>query len=345
MNKNRIITTIGVILVITGVIGSIWSGIYAVPKILNNIQVARDNFEKEEVLYNSEMNLTKLNIDTKISDITITKYNGKEVIVKKDGNKSLSTVTTIEDNNELTINEEVKNNMNLPGNIDDIVRYFLDEIFTQKPSNITVYVPENIDVNINTNNTKVYIDDIKLNNVDFNTSYGSISLGQDSQVKNLNIKSTDIFLNVDDIYCAENINIESVGVVINGYNTISQDAKIPENVKIKASSDYYDDINIDINTNIPIAKNLDIESNSTVQLDLPLLDYKFNFDIKTLRGIDFSDDNEKYRETVLEKYFNYDGDIDKEYKQKDFIGLINDELKDNPTEYGVNVKGSMVEFN
>lgn len=344
MNKNRIITTIGVILLITGVIGSIWSGIYAVPKILNSIQVARDNFEKEEVLYNSEMNLTKLNIDTKISDVTITKYNGKEVIVKKDGNRNLSTVTTIEENNELTINEEVKNNMNLSGNIDDIVRYFLDEIFTQKPSSITVYVPENIDINVNTDNCNLYIDDMKLNNINFKTLYGNISLGQDSQVKNLNIKSTDILLNVDDIYCAENINIESVGVDIHGYNNISQDDKIPESVKIKASSDYYDDINIDINTNFPIAKNLYIESNSTVSLDLPLLDYKFNFDIKTSRGIDFIDDDEKYRKTVLEKYFNYDGDIDKEYKQKNLTGLINDELKDNPTEYGINIKSSIVKF-
>lgn len=344
MNKNRIITTIGVILLITGVIGSIWSGIYAVPKILNSIQVARDNFEKEEVLYNSEMNLTKLNIDTKISDVTITKYNGKEVIVKKDGNRNLSTVTTIEENNELTINEEVKNNMNLSGNIDDIVRYFLDEISVQKHSSITVYVPENIDINVNTDNCNLYIDDMKLNNINFKTLYGNISLGQDSQVKNLNIKSTDILLNVDDIYCAENINIESVGVDIHGYNNISQDDKIPESVKIKASSDYYDDINIDINTNFPIAKNLYIESNSTVSLDLPLLDYKFNFDIKTSRGIDFIDDDEKYRKTVLEKYFNYDGDIDKEYKQKNLTGLINDELKDNPTEYGINIKSSIVKF-
>lgn len=344
MNKNRIITTIGVILLITGVIGSIWSGIYAVPKILNSIQVARDNFEKEEVLYNSEMNLTKLNIDTKISDVTITKYNGKEVIVKIDGNRNLSTVTTIEENNELTINEEVKNNMNLSGNIDDIVRYFLDEISVQKPSSITVYVPENIDINVNTDNCNLYIDDMKLNNINFKTLYGNISLGQDSQVKNLNIKSTDILLNVDDIYCAENINIESVGVDIHGYNNISQDDKIPESVKIKASSDYYDDINIDINTNFPIAKNLYIESNSTVSLDLPLLDYKFNFDIKTSRGIDFIDDDEKYRKTVLEKYFNYDEDIDKEYKQKNLTGLINDELKDNPTEYGINIKSSIVKF-
>ena len=349
MNKNRIITSIGVVLLTTGIIGSILSGINTIPKIINNVQMAHEKFNEEEILYKSEMNLAKLDINLKTSNVTIKKYDGKNVIVQRNGNKGLSTITTKESNDKLTINEEFNNNnKNLIKSIDDIVRYFVNEIFTSSYSDITVYIPENIDVNINTDNTKVYIDDMKLNNVDFNTSYGNISLGQDSQVKNLNIKSTDIFLNVDDIYCAENINIESVGVDINGYNTISQDAKIPKNIKIKASSDYYDDINIDINTNIPIAKNLDIESNSTVSLDLPLLDYKFNFDIKTSNGIDFSDDEDKYRETVLEKYFKYyedEGiDEDKEYKQKDFIGLINDELKDNPTEYGINIKSSIVEF-
>ena len=348
MNKNRIITSIGVVLLTTGIIGSILSGINTIPKIINNVQMAHEKFNEEEILYKSEMNLAKLDINLKTSNVTIKKYDGKNVIVQRNGNKGLSTITTKESNDKLTINEEFSNNKNLIKSIDDIVRYFVNEIFTSSYSDITVYIPENIDVNINTDNTKVYIDDMKLNNVDFNTSYGNISLGQDSQVKNLNIKSTDIFLNIYDIHYAENINIESVGVDINGYNTISQDAKIPKNIKIKASSDYYDDINIDINTNIPIAKNLYIESNSTVSLDLPLLDYKFNFDIKTSKGIDFSDDEDKYRKTVLEKYFNYDEDEgideDKEYKQKDFIGLINDELKDNPTEYGINIKSSIVKF-
>lgn len=348
MNKRRIITSIGVVLLTTGIIGSILSGINTIPAIINNAQIAQEKFNEEEILYKSEINLAKLDINLKISNIAIKKYDGKNVIVQRSGNKGLSTITTKESNDKLTINEELTNNKNLIKSIDDIVKYFVNEIFTSTYSDITVYIPENIDINVDTNNTRVYIDDMKLNNVDFNTSYGNISLGQNSQVKNLDIKATDISLNVDDIYCAENVNIESVGVGINGYNAISQDAKIPENVKIKSSSDYYDDINVVINTNIPIAKNLYIESNSTVNLDLPLLDYKFKFDIKTLRGIDFSDDDEKYRKTILEKYFNYDEDEgideDKEYKQKDFIGLIDNELKNNSTEFGINIKSSMVKF-
>lgn len=343
MNKNRIITTIGVVLLTTGVIGSIWSGIYAVPKIMNNIQIEQEKFNEEEILYKGEMNLAKLYINLEISNVSIKKYDGKNIIVQRNGNKELSTITTKESNDKLTINEELKNDINISKNIDNIVRYLVDKISTPQHSNITVYVPENIDINVNTDNGNLYIEDMKLNNINFNTLSGNISLGQDSQVKNLNIKASDIFLNINDIYCVENVNIESGYVVVDGYNAISQDDKIPENVKIKASSDYYDNNKVAINTNIPIAKNLYIESNSTVNLDLPLLDYKFNFDINTSRGIEFSDD-EKYRNTVLEKYFNYNEYEEKEYNKKDFIGLINDELKDNPNEYAVNVKSSIVKF-
>lgn len=344
MNKNRIITTIGVVLLTTGVIGSIWSGIYAVPKIMNNIQIEQEKFNEEEILYKGEMNLAKLDINLEISNVSIKKYDGKNIIVQRNGNKELSTITTKESNDKLTINEELKNDINISKNIDNIVRYLVDKISTPQHSNITVYVPENIDINVNTDNGNLYIEDMKLNNINFNTLSGNISLGQDSQVKNLNIKASDIFLNINDIYCVENVNIESGYVVVDGYNAISQDDKIPENVKIKAYSDYYDNINIDINSNIPISKNLYIESNSTVNLDLPLLDYKFNFDINTSRGIEFSDD-EKYRNTVLEKYFNYNEYEEKEYNKKDFIGLINDELKDNPNEYGININSSKVKFN
>ena len=170
MNKNRIITSIGVVLLTTGIIGSILSGINTIPKIINNVQMAHEKFNEEEILYKSEMNLAKLDINLKTSNVTIKKYDGKNVIVQRNGNKGLSTITTKESNDKLTINEEFSNNKNLIKSIDDIVRYFVNEIFTSSYSDITVYIPENIDVNVNTDNTKVYIDDMKLNNVDFKTS-------------------------------------------------------------------------------------------------------------------------------------------------------------------------------
>lgn len=353
MNKKHIVTSIGVVLLTTGIIGGIWSGIDAMPKVINNIQVAEEKYNEEEVLYKSEINLSKLNINSKVSNVIIKKYDGKEVVVKRKGNKNISTITTKESNSELTINEDFKNNTKLAKNIDDIVRYFVNEIYTSQYSEMTVYIPENIDLRINTNNGGLYInDDLKLNNVDFNTSYGHISLSENTNTKSLNIKSdSGISLQLSELYCSENVNLKSDSIGIYDDISVKDKSKIPENVKILINSDYYDHEALTINTNAPIAKNLEISSNSTVSLELPLLDYKFDFDIKTSRGIGFNDDNyEKYMGTALEQYFKYgrnqdEYDDDEEYKQKELVGVINDNLKDNSIVYNVNIKSSIVRFN
>lgn len=353
MNKKHIVTSIGVVLLTTGVIGGIWSGIDAMPTVINNVQMAEEKYNKEEVIYKSELNLTKLNIDSNISNVIIKKYNGKDVVVERNGNKGLSNITAEEKNNELTIKEELNDNRKLAKNIDDIVRYFVSKMYVPHYSEMTVYIPEDLDINVSTNNGMLYITEgIKLNNVNFNTQYGGISLNKESKVKNLNIKSdSDIPLQVSEIYCAENMNVEANSVYINDDNYSNADSKIPESVKISVTNDHYENDNVSINTKSPIAKNLTIDSKSTVELELPLLDYKFNFDIKTSRGIGFNDYNyEKYMGTILEKHFKYNEDEDnydseeEGYKQKELVGLINEELKDDPTGYNVNIKSAIVRF-
>lgn len=350
MNKKHIVTSIGVVLLTTGIIGGIWSGIDAMPTVIGNIQEAEENYNKEEVLYKNELNLTKLNIESSISGIVIKKYNGKDIVVERNGNKELSNIRIEEHNKELTIKEEYRNNKISTNSIDDMVRYFVNELYSQHYSDIIVYVPENIDINIKTNNGRFYVsEDIKLNNVNFDTQYGSILLDSNEKIKNLNIKSdSDIAIQVREIYSTENLNIEANAISINENNYIVKEDKIPENVKLSIFNDYN---SIYINTKSPIAKNLNIDSKSTVELDLPLLDYKFNFDIKTSRGIDFSDYNyERYMGSELEKYFKHDeneennGD-EEVYNQKELIGLMNEQLKDNPITYNINIKSSIVRFN
>ena len=56
-----------------------------------------------------------------------------------------------------------------------MVRYFVDELYTSYTSNITVYVPDNVDINVNTNNGGLNVSDVNVNNLNFNTSNGSIS--------------------------------------------------------------------------------------------------------------------------------------------------------------------------
>ncbi|WP_455539337.1 hypothetical protein [Terrisporobacter sp.] len=354
MNKKRILTSIGIVLFTTGVVGGIWSGINAMPKVVNKIEAARKEYDKEEVLYKKAIDLNKLDINSQVSSVRIKKYNGKEVIVEKNGNKDLSTITTKENNGKLTIKETSTRTKKSFNNINDVVRYGVEQIYKTQNSEMTVYVPEDIDINVNTSSERLYIEDIELNNLDYTTSNGSISLGLDTKIKNLNIKSNeDVSLQDREIYCAENVTIKSSSLNIYEGDFIKKDMSMPKNVQIETSSNGYDDYdytNISISSTMPIAKNLDIKSNAIVNLELPLLNEKFYFDINTSKGIDFSDDNEKYRGTVLEKYFNYDEDDnyyegEKTYKKKEFKGVINDNLKDDAAEYKVNVNSYMLRFN
>nr|WP_317332930.1 DUF4097 family beta strand repeat-containing protein [uncultured Romboutsia sp.] len=347
MNKKRIVTGVGVVLLTTGIVGSIWSGIEAMPKLINNAQTIQDNLNQQEILYKGQIELTKLNINSKVSNVVIKKYDGKDVVVERNGNKNLSTITTKENGSELTINEELNNN-NLGKSIDDIVRYFVDELYTSHYSDITVYIPNNIDINVDTNNGGLYINDVNANNLNFNTSYGSISLSEYSNIKNLNIKSdSSISLKVGEVYCIDNLSIESNNVNIYEETFVKDESKIPESVKILINNKYSDNDNdsVVIDTNLPIAKNLDITSNETVDLNLPILDYKLNFDIKTSNNISFANGNvNKYLGTSLEKYFNLN---DNEYifNERSFKGLINKDLVNNPIEYFVNIRSANVKFN
>lgn len=354
MNKKHIVTGIGVVLLTTGIIGGIWSGIDAMPTVITNIQKAEESYNKEEVIYTRELDISKLSIDSNISGVAIKKYNGKDIIVERKGNKELSNITINENNKELTIKEEYRDNKKFTESVDDIVRYFVNELYSSHYSDINVYVPDNIDLDIKTNNGSLYIsEDIKLNNVNFDTQYGSISLDSECEIKNLDIKSdSNIALQLSEIYSTENINIKSNFVNINDNNFINKDKKIPESVKITTLNDYYDNEGVSINTTQPIAKNLTIDSKTSVNLELPLLDYKFNFDIKALRGIDFNDDNyERYITTPLEKYFK---DNDEQevydskgivYSQKELLGVINEDIKGNLEEYNINIKSAIVIFN
>ena len=347
MSKKRIVTGIGVVLLTTGIIGCIWSGIVAMPKVINNFQIAQDELDKEEVLYKGEINLDRLNINSKVSNVIIKKYDGKDIIVERSGNKDSSTITTKEDNNELTINEESKNHKISSKSIDDMVRYFLNEMYKPYYSKITVYVPDNININVNTDNGPLYIEDINVNNLNYNTSYGQISLNENSHINNLNIKSYgNISLKVREVYSTNNLNIECSDINIYEDTIIKDNYKVPENVKILINKDYTDseDDSVVIDTNLPIAKKLDITSNEDVELHLPILDYKFNFNINALNKIYVDEDSKnKYSDTPLEKYLEVDDDIHRVNKST-FEGVINGKFANDSSEYFVNIKGANVEF-
>lgn len=347
MNKGKIVTSIGAILLTTGIIGGAYSGVLAMPKVINNIQNVENNLNKEDILYKGEINLTKLNINSKTSNVTIKKYDGQNVIVGRNGDKDISTISTKENGNELTINEEV-NTPSLGNNIDGMVKYFVNQLYSAHSSNITVYVPDNIDINVNTNYGRLNVYDSNINTLNFNTSNGNIALNENSKVNNLNIKSNSfISLQVREAYCTNNLNIECSNVNIYEDSIINDKTKVPDNVKIfiNNTNSYDENESIDIKSNLPIAKNLEITSNETVDLNLPILDYKFNFDIKALNSISFDiNSKSKYLATTLKEYIKYGQDGRNILNKSSIEGLINENLKDNPLEYLVNIRSANVIF-
>lgn len=344
MNKGKIITSIGAVLLTVGIIGGVYSGVVAMPKVINKAQNADNNLSKAEVLYKEQVNLAKLNISTNVSNVTIKKYDGKNVIVERDGNKHISTISTQINGDELIINEET-NKHNPFKNIDDMVRYFVDRLYSSTYSNITVYVPNNLNIDVKTINENLKVDDIKIDTLNFDTSYGNISLSEDSKVNNLNIKSNDyINLKVREVYRTNNLNIECGGVTIYEDSLVKNKSAVPDNISIviNTTNTYNDSESIDIASNLPIAKNLNITSNETVDLNLPVLDYKFNFNIKTLNSISIDEDtSNKYLGTSLNKYIE-DGEY--ELDSNSFEGVLNKNLKDSPSKYFVNIRSGNVIF-
>lgn len=341
MNKGKIVTTIGAILLTTGVIGGVYSGVTAFPTVINNIVNSNNDLNKEEVLYKGQVNLTKLNINAKRSNVIIRKYDGQNVIVERSGDKTVSTITAKENGNELNINEEAIN-QNFGSNINDMVKNFVNEMYSGQRSDITVYVPDNIKINVNTDNGSLNVYDSNINNLNFNTSIGSIALNENSHINNLNIKSEDfIQLQVRELYRVSNLNVECYSINIYEQDTVSDKSSIPENVNIVANGDCDEATLVDIDSNLPIAKNLEITSNSNVGLNLPILDYKFNFDVKALNSISFDLNSKvKYMGTSVDKYLKDSYKLDK----NNFNGLINENPKDNTSDYFVSIKGKSVIF-
>ncbi|MGL5348888.1 MAG: hypothetical protein ACRDA3_16175, partial [Peptostreptococcaceae bacterium] len=328
----------------------IWSGIQAMPKVINNVQIAQAKIDEAQILYNSDEKITKLNIDSKVSSVSIRKHDKPNVLVERRGNKENSNITTEGGNKELIIKEEQKSTIKETKNVDDIVRYFIDELYSPYQSEIIVYLPEKVNADIKTeHNGFVVLDDVFLDTLNYETSSGYISFNVDIKLENLNIKSSsDVSLSRSEISGIKNIKIASRTVNIHDGNFVEDETKLPENIEIKTTEQYDTSY---IASNTPVAKNLVIDSPATVVIDLPIVDYKFNFDIKSSRGISFeaSEMNyEKYNNTAVEKYFK---DINSEdYEEdrdlvKELKGLINEEVKDNENEYFVKVKSGYTTFN
>ena len=120
---------------------------------------------------------------------------------------------------------------------------------------------------------------------------------------------------------------------------------MPENLSIKTTNNEYNMDSVNIDTSAPVAKNLYIDTRSMVNIELPIVDYKFNFDINASRGIAFNTDNiDKYRNTSVERYFEEGNNQDESSLPKELKGVINNQLVNNENEYFVKINSSYTVF-
>lgn len=347
MSKHKVITSIGVICIVTGIVGGTWSGIKAIPTIINKLNKIQNQDKQAVTLYNENEKVDKINIDAKCSNVYIRKHNEPTITVQRLGNKELSNISFENKNGQLNIKEDYINKDYNIKNIDDMTKQWVDRLYQTNTSDIIVYLPEKINLDVTTDYTELVVeDDCLLDTINYETSSGQIVLEGDTNLENLNIKSSNyISLETKDINGAKNVNIIAREVDINGNGAILDESKIPENLSIKTTNTNYEEDSLDIDSTVPIAKNLYIDSISTVDIELPIVDYKFNFDVNTSRGIVFSSDNiNKYINTAVEKYFTQGSSQEIGALKKQFKGLLNEELMSNKNEYFVKINSSYTVF-
>ncbi len=338
---NKKITIFSISLIIIGIIGTICSGIASIPYFIKASSDIEKELNKEYIIYNKEVDINKLNINTKDTNIVIRKHNKNNVIVSKKGNKDNLRYNIENKDNALYISEnESRDNYKDIRSSNDFANYVFNEFYSQNTNNIVIYIPNDVDINTYTQSGVLDIqDDIFLNDVTFKTLSGNISLPK--KIKSLNkldIKSK----NYTQLSISELLGIKDIYISSNSVNVYSDDNDIfidnkenyiPNNVNINQDSNDYG--NIDISTEIPIANNLNINAyKSNVSVDLPIDRYKINFNIKSLQQIDIDD-------LIQENKVNENDNL-KYQGIKELNGNLNKNLDQLEKEYKVNIKSEYV---
>lgn len=333
---NKKLTIFAIVLIVIGIVGTISSSIAAVPFATNYVNESIKKANEEVQIYEKKVDINKLNIDTQNMSVEVRKSNSDKLKIVQLGSYNNKTMTVENKDKEFTIKE---NNEDQPINIQ--VQGFGDAVLSMLnlgPNKIIVYVPNNVDIQVNTNGGSLEVDDkdVLFNQVIFSTTYGQISLPKEvkqleslkiSSTGNLNLKMSELLgIKNIDISTQNNVHIESMPDDIFIDNVANF---IPESCNIIASR-YSPSINIE--SNVPIAKNLNIDNKSgSVYIDLPTDYYNINFDLNTSNGI-YYDENNNYDN------HNYN---ESDASMKKFEGSFR-EAKENEMKYSVNISSDQI---
>ena len=295
---NKKITVFAVILIVIGIIGTISSAVNAVPFATNYVNEIIKKANEEVKIYEKKVDINKLYIETKNLNVEIRKSDSDKLIIKQVGNLSTNSFTIDENNKEFKIKSNNENKY-----LDSKIQGFGDAILNvinNSYNKIIVFVPNHVDIKVRTSVGDLIVEnkDVLLNKIEFNTSQGQIILPKESKkLENLKISSTGtINLKVSELLGIKNIDIstqDSVYIESTPDDIFLDNIEsfIPESINIITSSRDFD--TIDIKSNIPIAKNLNIDNKSgNVYLDLPVDRYNIHFDLNSLKGIHFDNENQ-----------------------------------------------------
>lgn len=339
---NKKITIFAIVLIVVGIIGSISFGIASVPYFVNMASQIEQDLNKENVVFNKEIDVNKLNISTNEANVIIKKHDKEGIIITKKGSNKEDSYDVSNNENELLITQNKKNDKNYGEfkDINDIVDLMIEELYSYNTNTITIYVPKEMDVNVTTENgTLIVEDDILLSTLNFKTITGNISLPK--KIKNLNdlnIRSKNyIQMSVSELLGIKNVNIiaNSVNIYSDEQDIFIDDIEnyIPQNVEINQSANEYGDIAIRVDT--PVAKNLVVNAKqSSTELDLPIDKYNVNLDLKSIESIDFSE--------LIERHKIDNNNIDKLQNSRELNINLNDNLKNNEKEYKIQVKSNYI---
>ena len=295
---NKKITVFAVILIVIGIIGTISSAVNAVPFATNYVNEIIKKANEEVKIYEKKVDINKLYIETKNLNVEIRKSDSDKLIIKQVGNLSTNSFTIDENNKEFNIKSNNENKY-----LDSKIQGFGDAILNMinnSYNKIIVFVPSHVDIKVRTSVGDLIVEnkDVLLNKIEFNTSQGQIILPKESKkLENLKISSTGtINLKVSELLGIKNIDIstqDSIYIESTPDDIFLDNIEsfIPESINIITSSRDFD--TIDIKSNIPIAKNLNIDNKSgNVYLDLPVDRYNIHFDLNSLKGIHFDNENQ-----------------------------------------------------
>ena len=323
---NKKISIVAIVMLVVGIIGTVWSFLYATPSISDFRAEKEYQANQEYNIYEEKEDINKLAINSYSTNITIKHHNKDSVLVTKKGVTN-NLNYSISNKDKTLIVEEDKNRIygKKITDIDSMVRTFIDEIFVYEDISIIIYLPNKVDLNLAIGSGDLNIkDDIFLNEFKL-TSDGTFrgdSMPKEIQnLKTLDIKSyNDISMPVTSIIGIKDIILtsNSVDIYSNDDENIIEDieSKLPENITI-LEQDIGENLtgSVGIESQVPVAKNLNIEApNSVLTLNLPTNKYKFNYNVHSEQRNDLNHEDLKYDEDgneIKEDIIDINGLVDK----------------------------------